>query len=120
MSRLLNNYKLDTTLWRDCSLHAQVHYKVVNRLSLCAQLCKYIVIYLQGVSNMHCQDWQSSQQHPNQPLVLHHQCSLPFHLVNRRKNHAGDDGTLPTYVIGGLARQSNRTPRCSREVSAAG
>ena len=44
------------------------------------------------------------------------------------KNHAGDDGTLPTYVIGGLAfgvnfnEQSycNRTPRCSREVSAAG
>ena len=68
---------------------------------------------------------RSSQQHPNQPQVLHHQYSLPFHLVNRRKNHAGDDGTLTKYVIGGLAfgvnfnEQSNRTPRCSREVSAA-
>ena len=42
------------------------------------------------------------------------------------KNHAGDDGTPPTYVIGGLAfgvnfnEQSNRTPRCSWEASAAG
>ena len=58
--------------------------------------CKELVYALSGLE-------KSSQQHPSQPQVLHHQCSLPFHLVNRRKNHAGDGGTLPTYVIGGLA-----------------
>ena len=96
MSRLLTNYKLDTTLWRDCSrfiTRLLINCGYVHNFVIHCYTCKELALYaLSGLA-------KSSQQHPNQPQVLHHQCSLPFHSVNRRKNHAGDDGTLPTYVI---------------------
>ena len=47
---------------------------------------------------MYCQDWQKVISTISKSTSSS-SSSVLFQLVIRRRNHAGDDGTLPTYVI---------------------